>query len=154
MKKVLVGVVGATSLTAEVLLKLLIRHPKVEIKLLCSESKSGTKASQHYQFLQGNFSGNFQNYKEETVLKETDLVFLAKQHGEFLPNTISLFNQAKKLNRKFKIIDLSADFRLKNPEDYKEWYKFKHQGKGMLREAVYGLPELYRTKIKKAVLYE
>ena len=152
MKKIRVGVVGATSLTAEVLLKLLIRHPKVEIKLLCSESKSGKKASQHYQFLQGNFSGNFQDYKEETVLKETALVFLAKQHGEFLRNTVSLFNKAKQLNKKFKIIDLSADFRLKNPDDYKKWYKFKHQGKGLLKESVYGLPELYRAEIKKGIL--
>lgn len=152
MEKIRVGVIGATSLTAQVLLQLLVQHPYVEIAILTSESRPGEEAAKYYKFLQGKFSGTFKDYDEKEVLRETVLVFLTKQHGEFLSQTVSLFNEAQKVNKKFKIIDLSADFRLKNPKDYVKWYKFEHPGEDLLKESVYGLPELYREKIKKATL--
>jgi N-acetyl-gamma-glutamylphosphate reductase len=98
----------------------------VEILILTSESRPGEKAAHYFRFLKGKFSGVFKEYDEKEILKKTDVVFLAKQHGEFLPQTIKLFNQAKKKNKNFKIIDLSADFRLKNPKDYEKRYSFKH----------------------------
>ena len=152
MEKIRVGVIGATSLTAQVLLQLLIRHHHVAIKILTSESRPGERASTYYKFLQGKFSGVFQDYDEQEILEKTDVVFLAKQHGEFLERTLTLFQQAKKKNKNFKIIDLSADFRLKNSRDYEQWYNFKHPGEALLKESVYGLPELYRKNIKKASL--
>ena len=152
MEKIRIGVIGATSLTARVLLQILIRHHHVEIRILTSESRTGENAAHFYKFLKGKFPGVFKEYDEKEVLEKTDVVFLAKQHGEFLPQTISLFNQAKKKNREFKIIDLSADFRLKNPKDYEQWYSFKHPDEALLKKSVYGLPELYRKKIKQAHL--
>ena len=152
MKKIRIGVIGATSLTARVLLQLLIEHHQVELTTLFSESRVGTEAAKHYPFLKKKFSGVFKDYDENEVLEKTDVVFLAKQHGEFLTQTIKLFNLAKKKNKNLKIIDLSADFRLKNPKDYEQWYDFKHPEQEMLKESVYGLPELYREKIKNATL--
>lgn len=152
MKKIRIGVIGATSLTAQVLLRFLAGHPHVAITVLTSETRPGQKADQHYRFLKGKFSGVFTGYNEKELLEQTDVVFLAKQHGEFVSHTISLLNQAKKKNRDFKIIDLSADFRLKNPKDYERWYNFKHPDEALLKKSVYGLPELYRKKIKQAAL--
>ncbi|MCD6352649.1 MAG: N-acetyl-gamma-glutamyl-phosphate reductase [Proteobacteria bacterium] len=152
MKKIRISVVGATSLTARILLQLLCRHPHVEIAILTSDSSPGTPVSKRYTFLQGRYDGVFKSYNQDEILEETDLVFLTKQHGEFLPDTIRLFNAAQKINREFKIIDLSADFRLKNPENYETWYKFEHSGIDLLEQAVYGLPELHRKEIKNAGL--
>lgn len=152
MKKIRIGVIGATSLTAQVLLQLLIEHDHVELSILTSESKPGTEVATYYKFLKKKFSGIFKDYDENEVLEKTDVVFLAKQHGEFLAQTIKLFNLAKKKNINLKIIDLSADFRLKNPKDYERWYDFKHPDEALLKKSVYGLPELYRKKIKQARL--
>jgi N-acetyl-gamma-glutamyl-phosphate reductase len=152
MKKIRIGVVGATSLTANIMLQFLGRHPQVELTCLTSETRPGEKASSHYKFLKGKFSGVFIEYNEEEIIKKTDVVFLAKQHGEFVAQTISLFKNAIKKNKDFKIIDLSADFRLKNPGDYEKWYSFTHPDKTLLKKSVYGLPELYRKKIKQANL--
>ncbi|MCX8011774.1 MAG: N-acetyl-gamma-glutamyl-phosphate reductase, partial [Desulfobacterota bacterium] len=152
MGKIRIGVIGATSLTAQVLLQLLIRHPRIELALLISETQTSEEVSQYYKFLRGKFSGKFKEYNENQVLEETDIVFIAKQHGEFLSQTSSLFYRAQKQNKNLKIIDLSADFRLKNPQDYERWYKFKHLYPELLKTSVYGLPEFYREKIKSAVL--
>jgi len=152
MGKIRIGVVGATSLTARVLLQFLCRHPQVELTVLTSESSPGTPAAKHYSFLRKKYSGIFKKYDQDEVLRKTDLVFLTKQHGEFLSHTINLFNQAQKLGKKFKIIDLSADFRLKNPKDYAKWYDFEHPGIIWLKKSVYGLPELHRKEIKNATL--
>jgi len=80
------------------------------------------------------------------------VVFLAKQHGEFLAQTITLFNQAKKKNKNFKIIDLSADFRLKNPKDYEKWYSFKHPDEALLKKIGLRTSGALSKKIKQARL--
>ena len=152
MKKIRISVVGATSLTARILLQLLCRHPHVEIAILTSDSRPGTPVAKFYTFLQGRYDGVFKSYNQDEILKESDVVFLTKQHGEFLPHTIRLFNAAQKTNPQFKIIDLSADFRLKNSKNYEAWYKFKHSETSLLEQAVYGLPELHRKEITNAVL--
>ena len=152
MEKIRIAIVGATSLTAQILLQLLLRHPCVKLTVLTSDSSPGTPVAKRYNFLRGKFYGVFKKYDQDEILEEADLVFLTKQHGEFLPHTIDLFNKAQKLNKNFKIIDLSADFRLKNPKHYETWYKFKHLGTDLLKEAVYGLPELHRKEIKSATL--
>jgi N-acetyl-gamma-glutamyl-phosphate reductase len=152
MHKIKVGVIGATSLTAHVLLELLCRHPEVDLSLLISETQPGTPAARYYRFLRGHYDGVFKAYDQTEMLEQTDLVFIAKQHGEFLSQTQALFTQARKVNPLFKIIDLSADFRLKNPEDYRTWYKFDHTGAALLSLSAYGLPELHRAEIKQASL--
>ncbi|MFH0811461.1 MAG: N-acetyl-gamma-glutamyl-phosphate reductase [Pseudomonadota bacterium] len=152
MDKVRIGVVGATSLTAQVLLQLLCRHPHVQLTTLTSESNPGASAAKYYKFLRGRFNGVFKKYTVNELLEETDLLFLTKQHGEFLPHTIRLFKKIQKDRKGVKVIDLSADFRLKNPKDYETWYKFKHKGPVLLKEAVYGLPELHREEVKYATL--
>lgn len=152
MKKIKVAVVGATSLTAQVLLNLLCRHPGVELSVLFSDTRPGTPAIQYYRFLRGIYGGHFQAYQRKELLEQADLVFLAKQHGEFLNETSSLFAEAQRAHTAFKIIDLSADFRLHNPEDYRAWYKFDHAAAELLSRSVYGLPELHRREIKLATL--
>jgi len=152
MGKIRIGVIGATSLTAQVLLQLLIRHSQVELALLTSESRTGEDVSRYYKFLRGKFSGKFKKYDKNEAIEEVDLVFLTKQHGEFLDQTCELFYRAQKQNKNLPIIDLSADFRLKNLSDYDRWYKFKHPCPELLEISVYGLPELYREKIKSSLL--
>ncbi|MBN2467422.1 MAG: N-acetyl-gamma-glutamyl-phosphate reductase [Deltaproteobacteria bacterium] len=148
MEKIRVGVVGATSLTARLLLQFLCRHPHVETAVLTSESSLEKPVAGYYTFLRGIFHGKFVEYNQDYLIGETDLVFLCKQHGEFLPYTLRLFEAARKQKPGFKIIDLSADFRLKDPQQYMTWYKFDHSGTAVLAEAVYGLPELHRDEIK------
>lgn len=152
MKKIKVAVIGATSLTAQVLLELLCRHPGVELSVLTSDTRPGTPAARYYRFLRGTYGGQFQAYQQKGLLEQADLVFLAKQHGEFLNETRSLFEEAQRVSPAFKIIDLSADFRLRNPADYRTWYKFDHAAVGLLSRSVYGLPELHRQEIKQATL--
>ncbi|HNR13914.1 MAG TPA: N-acetyl-gamma-glutamyl-phosphate reductase [Thermodesulfobacteriota bacterium] len=152
MNTLRVGIVGATSLTSQTLLKSLIRHPRVQITLLTSDSRPDYPAATYFPFLRGVYDGSFQPYSLETMLEEADLVFLAKQHGEFLTQTSELYHQAKYLNKDITIIDLSADFRLKDSDVYRRWYKLDHTAVDLLERAVYGLPELYRDAIRSADL--
>lgn len=144
-----VGIIGATGHTGEVLIELLLGHPNVRITHLYNSGKSG----------QGNqiISEVFPKFKNRLELvctkpdfaqikKECDLVFLA------LPHTVSMQFAPKLLSLGKKVIDLSADYRIKSPSVYEKFYKVNHQDKANLREAVYGLPELNRVKIKTAKL--
>ncbi|MDD5128715.1 MAG: N-acetyl-gamma-glutamyl-phosphate reductase [Candidatus Omnitrophica bacterium] len=144
-----VGIIGATGHTGEVLIELLLNHPNVRITHLFNSGKSG----------QGNqvISDVFPKFKHRLELvctkpdwlkikKDCDLVFLA------LPHTVSMKFVPKLLSLGKRVIDLSADYRLNNPSVYEKFYKVVHQDKTSLKEAVYGLPELYRAKIKTAKL--
>ncbi len=144
-----VGIIGATGHTGEVLIELLFSHPNVKITCLYNSGKSG----------QGTcvISDIFPKFKKRLDLvctkpdwaqikKDCDLVFLA------LPHTISMKFAPKLLSLGKRVIDLSADYRIKNPTIYEKFYKTSHQDKGNLKQAVYGLPELNRAKIKTANL--
>jgi len=152
MNKIRIGIIGATSLTAQTLLKFLLRHPYAQLTTLTSDSRPELAVDKYYTFLRGSYNGVFKKYDPEEVVEKTDLVFLTKQHGEFLHHTMHLYNLAHQVRKDFKIIDLSADFRLKDPKSYEKWYEFKHPGKDLLNESVYGLPELHRKEIKNALL--
>ncbi|EAI8048753.1 N-acetyl-gamma-glutamyl-phosphate reductase [Campylobacter jejuni] len=140
--KIKVGILGASGYAGNELVRILLNHPKVEISYLGSSSSVG----QNYQDLYPNTPLNlcFENKNLDEL--ELDLLFLATPH-EF---SAKLLNE--NLLKKMKIIDLSADFRLKNPKDYELWYKFTHPNQELLQNAVYGLCELYKEEIKKASL--
>lgn len=140
--KMKVSVIGATGYTGKELVRLLLSHPEVEIEKLTSESFSGKRISQVYPDLKCNIvceSLNTDNIK-------SPLVFTALPHGKSARVVGELFD------RGIKVIDFSADFRLRNVEVYRKWYETPHPRKDLLSKAVYGLPEIYRNKIKQALL--
>jgi N-acetyl-gamma-glutamyl-phosphate reductase len=131
------GIIGATGYTGQELVRLLHQHPEVELTYLGSSSNAGVS----YEEMFPQFSGlNIGDLHDEKV-PDIDILFCALPHG------ITAAKAAEWLKRGIKVIDLGADFRLKDPSLYKEWYKLEHAAPELLPEAVYGLPELYRKEI-------
>ncbi|MBN1913478.1 MAG: N-acetyl-gamma-glutamyl-phosphate reductase [Candidatus Omnitrophica bacterium] len=149
-KSIRVGVVGASSLSAGVLLKILSRHKYVSLALLTSQTKTGQEAGEIHRALGNILRLKTTKYEPDKIIRDCDVVFLAKPHGEQLKGTSFLSALAQKTGSAIKFIDLSADFRLKDASLYKEWYGFTHGDRALLKKAVYGLPELYFNKIKDA----
>lgn len=161
LSKIKVGIIGAAGITGEKLISLLLGHKFIKLELLVSESNAGKSVDEIHKALKGLIDKKFEDLNLSEIVKKCDCVFLCKGHGEFVKNTVELFKLAKKNNKKqiltnqlkvsgLKIIDLSADFRLKNPLDYEKWYKFSHPARKLLKNAVYGLPEIYYKDIKNA----
>lgn len=145
MNKLRVGIIGATGYTGIELLRLLLEHPQVEITLATSEKFSGKKVGDIFPFFSGRTSLVLEELKDETVAQKCDLAFSC------LPHHSAAEHVAIWIKKGLKVIDLSADFRLKSPASYKEWYG-DHAAPDLLKEAVYGLPELNREEIRKAKL--
>ncbi len=136
-----VGIVGASGYTGYELIKLIKKHPKAELKVLNSQSYAGKKVKELYPEFDGD--EEFTNYSIDEINKmKLDCVFLAVPHTK-------AFEILPKLKCK-KIVDLSADYRFKKIKKYEEVYKVKHLDEKNNKKAVYGLPELFREKIKKA----
>ncbi|WP_258105329.1 N-acetyl-gamma-glutamyl-phosphate reductase [Marinoscillum sp. MHG1-6] len=145
MKNIKIGIIGATGYTGSELVRLLTDHPNAEIKIITSESRAGEKFSDvHPQFL--NICDDELKSINEISNYDLDIVFLALPHG------VSMDFVAKNHHQKFKIIDLSGDFRLKSKSDYEHWYKMDHHFPKGIEDAVYGLPELFRDRIKDSEL--
>ena len=143
MKKV--GLVGATGYAGQQLLWILEKHKEVEIVFLSSNSYEGKDISEIYKNYKEYYSKKLISQNEvEEKLDEIDLLFLALPHGM----SEKLAYEALKKN--VKVIDLGADFRLDDSETYESWYNVKHEYPEINNEAVYGLPELYKEKIKKS----
>ena len=144
-----VGIIGATGHTGEMLIELLLKHPNVKITHLYN-SGSGGKVSQVISDVFPKFKKRLELVCKKPDLaeikKDCDLVFLA------LPHTVSMNFVPKLLSLGKKVIDLSADYRIKNPKIFEKFYKVSHKDKINLKEAIYGLPELNRAKIKTAKL--
>ncbi|MCX5694295.1 MAG: N-acetyl-gamma-glutamyl-phosphate reductase [Candidatus Omnitrophica bacterium] len=144
-----VGIIGATGHTGEVLIELLLNHPNVKIAHLYNSGKS-SPGSQVISEVFPKFKNRLDLICKKPdwaeIKKDCDLVFLA------LPHTVSMSFVPKLLALGKKVIDLSADYRLKDTLVYENFYKTAHQDKKNLKEAVYGLPELNRAKIKSAAL--
>ena len=136
-----VGVVGATGFTGLELLRILSNHVKVSSILISTNDNNRKTTHQIIQLFNNNKDLSAVNFDSEK-LNKCDVVFFATPHGVAMKKASSLVNNG------VKVIDLSADFRLKNAEDYNEWYKLQHSEKNLLKEATYGLPELYRDDIK------
>lgn len=141
-----VGIIGATGHTGEVLIELLVNHPNIRITHLFNTGKSAQVISEVFPKFKHRLDLICTKPDWQKIKKDCDLVFLA------LPHTVSMKFAPKLLSLGKKVIDLSADYRIKNPPVYEKFYKLKHQDKANLKEAVYGLPELNRAKIKSAKL--
>ncbi|MDK6029140.1 N-acetyl-gamma-glutamyl-phosphate reductase [Ignisphaera sp. 4213-co] len=142
-----VCILGASGYTGGELLRLLANHPGVEVVMATSREYVGKPV--HYVHF--NLRGIYRNLKFtdinlDAVSKNCDAVFLSLPHG------VSLNYVPKILEMGILTIDLSADFRLKNPELYKMWYGFEHPYPDLLNKAVYGLPEIHRDELKNAKL--
>ena len=140
------AVVGATGYTGVELAKCLLRHPRAEITGLTTRQK---KAVPLRTFLPSHSEAelySIEPYQFEKVKKDADVVFLCLPHKEAM-QTGAKFYHAGKL-----VIDLSADFRLRDYRIYEKWYGVKHTQRALLEKAVYGLPEISRAKIKRADL--
>ena len=141
-----VGIIGATGHTGEVLIELLLNHPNVRITHLFNTGKTTQIISEVFPKFKHRLDLVCARPDWAKIKKDCDLVFLA------LPHTVSMSFVPKLLSLGKKVIDLSADYRIKNPSVFEKFYHAKHQDKANLKEAVYGLPELNREKIKSAKL--
>ena len=133
-----VGILGATGYTGQELLRILNNHPEVEVVYIGSSTSAGKKIAEIYPHLTDTSLLILEN--EE--VPDVDLLFIALPHG------IAASRAEELLARGIKIIDLGADFRLRQADVYEEWYKLKHPNPTIIKDAVYGLPELYRQEIK------
>ena len=138
-----VGIVGGTGYTGVELLRLLATHPQVQLMAVTSRKEDGTPIADMYPSLRGRISLAFSS-PENAHLEECDVVFFATPHGVAMAQAPAL------LAAGVKVIDLAADFRLQDTAVFEKWYKLSHSCPELLKEAVYGLPELNRAAIKGA----
>ena len=144
MSKFKIGIVGATGYTGSELVRILYNHPEVEIAAITSETYQGKLFSDVHSQFQDIFEPELISVKD--LPEDLDVVFLALPHG------VSMDFIADHNNAPYKIIDLSGDFRLSGKSVYETWYKKDHKYEEGFSKAVFGLPELYRDKIKTAEL--
>ena len=140
-----VGIVGASGYTGQELLRLLIRHPKVEVTCATSERFDGSAIGAVFPSFRGIIDLRFSKLSVNDIVRDADFIFTALPHGTSMDVVAACINKGK------RVVDLSADFRLKDPALYERWYG-KHSCPDLLSEAVYGLTELYRAEIQKAQL--
>lgn len=148
MQKLKVSIIGSTGYAGKELVKILMNHQKVELVHLVSSSYAGKNIAEIFPEFLNKLDKKLINLNLELISQNSDLVFTA------LPHTVSMDVVPELLKRRVKIVDLSADYRLKNSTVYKEWYKkeLNQTSKELLSEAVYGLPEIYLDKIKDTSL--
>lgn len=141
-----IGIIGVTGYTGGELLRLLINHPEAVVKKASSRSNQGNDVVKVHPHLMNNISLIEEQLNIEEFQRGLDVIFLALPHGlsADIVKEIDL--------NKVKVIDLGADFRLKESESYKFWYELDHSCPHLLNDAVYGLPELYKEQIKKTRL--
>lgn len=141
-----VAVVGATGYTGVELIKILLRHSRVRIAGLTTRQDESIPVRKLIPSLPKDVDLKIEKYSFPDLRKKADLVFLCLPHTEAM-ETAEQFRKAGKI-----VIDLSADFRLRDYASYEKWYDKKRTNRSLLMEAVYGLPEFYREEIKKADL--
>jgi N-acetyl-gamma-glutamyl-phosphate/LysW-gamma-L-alpha-aminoadipyl-6-phosphate reductase len=139
-----IGIIGGTGYVGGELLRLLLLHPQAEVTMVTSRQSAGEYVFNVHPNLRGITQLKFVPMDIGELQKNCDLVFTATPHG----GSVNLV--PKLLETGLKVIDMSADFRLKNPADYDKWYGWKHAHPELLKEATYGLPELHREEIRKA----
>lgn len=139
------GIIGGTGYTGVELLRLLAVHRGVQIKVITSRGEVGKKVADLFPNLRGFVDLEFSD-PEKAALKDCDVVFSAT------PNGVAMTHARALLDAGVKFVDLAADFRLKDVKVWDQWYKMPHACPELLAEAVYGLPELNRDKIRKARL--
>jgi N-acetyl-gamma-glutamyl-phosphate reductase len=140
-----VGIVGGTGYTGVELLRLLAAHPQVEVTAITSRGEAGTKVAQLFPSLRGRVDLAFLDPAKAT-LGQCDLVFFAT------PNGVAMSQARALLDAGVRIVDFSADFRLKDRATWEKWYKVTHASPELFETAVYGLPEINRARIRGARL--
>ena len=140
-----VAIVGATGYTGVELLRSLVKHPQVELSVITSRAEEGVKVEDLYPSLRGHIDLVF-SVPDVKVLGTCDLVFFATPHAVAMNMMVELLGQG------VRVVDLSADFRLKDTKLWSDWYGVPHACPELVAEAVYGLPELNREQIKTARL--
>ncbi|MGR8981011.1 MAG: N-acetyl-gamma-glutamyl-phosphate reductase [Gammaproteobacteria bacterium] len=139
------GIVGGTGYTGVELLRILALHPEVEVSVVTSRADAGLRVDALYPSLRGYVDAVF-TPPDIDSLAECDVVFFATPNGTAMTMAEPL------LAAGVKVIDLSADFRLKDADEWSKWYGMDHACPDLIREAVYGLPEVNRETIKTARL--
>jgi N-acetyl-gamma-glutamyl-phosphate reductase len=139
------GIVGGTGYTGVELLRLLAQHPQVELKAITSRKEAGTAVSAMFPSLRRHVELAFSEPRPET-LRGCDVVFFATPNGVAMGETRALLDSGA------RVIDLSADFRLRDIAEWERWYKTRHAAPELAGEAVYGLPEMNRERIRGARL--
>ena len=138
-----VGIVGGTGYTGVELLRLLLRHPQAQVRLLTSRTEAGKRVADMFPNLRGHTDLEFSDLDIEQ-LKQCDVVFFATPHGVAMKHAEALVEAGT------KVIDLAADFRLQDLTQFEKWYGMSHSCPELLKDSVYGLTELNREKIKQA----
>lgn len=144
MKKTKAAIVGASGYSGQELIRLLLRHPHVEVTHYTSRQYAGKAVADVFPRFRGQVAATFVEPNADRI--DAEVVFLALPHGvaaEFAPAL---------LRKGIKVLDLSADFRLKSAAVYKEFYEHEHPAPDLLKQSVYGLPEIHREAIRKANL--
>jgi N-acetyl-gamma-glutamyl-phosphate reductase len=142
------AVIGASGYSGQELLRYLARHPSFELVLVTSRQQAGETLGKHVSGLPKKLAAlTFTDAPPDAALAEkADLFFLAVPHGTAAPYAVALRKVGK------TVVDLSADFRTTDPAAYKEFYDHDHPAPELLDEAVYGLPEIHRARLKAAKL--
>ncbi len=138
-----VGIVGGTGYTGVELLRLLLRHPNVQVKVLTSRTEAGRRVDDMFPSLRGHTDLVYSDLKID-ALKQCDVVYFATPHG------VAMQHAQELLSANTKVIDLAADFRLQDLAQFEKWYGLEHACPEILKDSVYGLTELNREKIKQA----
>jgi len=139
------GIVGGTGYTGVELLRILVLHPEVDVSVVTSRSDAGQRVDTAYPSLRGLCDVLFTE-PDVNTLAECDVVFFAT------PNGTAMLMAEQLLARNVKVIDLSADFRIKDDKEWSKWYGMDHACPDLIQEAVYGLPEVNREAIKNTSL--
>lgn len=139
-----VGIVGGTGYSGAELLRLLAQHAQVRVVQLTSRKEAGTCVGDYFPQLQGQYKGLRFRQPDPSALADCDLVLFATPHATAMHMAPAL------LERDVRVIDLSADFRLRDAELFRRWYGHEHACPQLLAQSVYGLPELYREQIRLA----
>src|SRR3982751_5228529 len=138
-----VGIVGGTGYTGVELLRLLAQHPEANVRTITSRKDAGTRVAQMFPSLRGHYDLAFADPKDAD-LAGCNVVFFATPHG------VAMAQARELVVADVRIIDLAADFRLQDPAQFERWYKQSHACPDLLRESVYGIPEINREAIRKA----
>lgn len=144
-KKLKIGIVGGTGYTGVELLRLLVVHPNAELTVITSRGEAGLPVADMFPSLRGYVGLTFSD-PEKTDLGACDVVFFATPNGIAMQQTRDL------LAKGVRVIDLAADFRIKDIAVWEKWYGMTHACADLVAQAVYGLPELNREKIRSAQL--
>ena len=138
-----VGIVGGTGYTGVELLRLLLRHPNVQVNVLTSRTENGRRVDDMFPSLRGHTDLQYSDLNIDE-LKKCDIAFFATPHGVSMKHAEALGAA------KTKVIDLAADFRLQDLQQFEKWYGMQHTCPELLKDSVYGLSELNREQIKQA----